>query len=81
MKFELHTRETAPADSQPLLDNSLKAFGMIPNLHAIMANSPAMLEAYQILHQLFQQTSFDAEELTVVWQTINVEHECHLIDR
>lgn len=77
MKFELHTRETAPADSQPLLDNSLKAFGMIPNLHAIMANSPAMLEAYQILHQLFQQTSFDAEELTVVWQTINVEHECH----
>jgi len=76
MKFELHTRETAPAASQPLLDNSLKAFGMIPNLHAVMAGAPAMLEAYQALHQLFQQTSFDAEELTVVWQTINVEHEC-----
>ena len=76
MKFELHTRETAPADSQTLLDNSLETFGMIPNLHAVMAGAPAMLEGYQTLHQLFQQTSFDAEELTVVWQTINVEHDC-----
>jgi len=77
MRFKLHTRETAPADSQPLLDNSLKTFGMIPNLHAAMADAPAVLEAYQMLHKLFQQTSFDAEELTVIWQTINVEHECH----
>jgi len=26
---------------------------------------------------LFQKTSFDKEEITVVWQTINSEHECH----
>jgi len=77
MNFVQHTRETAPAESQPLLENSHKAFGMIPNLHAVMATAPAVLEAYQMLHQFFQQTSFDAEELTVVWQTINVEHECH----
>ena len=30
-----------------------------------------------MLHKLFTQTAFDAEEQTVVWQTINVEHECH----
>ena len=77
MKFELHTAESAPIESQPLLDNSLKSFGMIPNLHAVMAEAPAMLEAYQTLHRLFQQSSFDTEELTVIWQTINVEHECH----
>jgi len=77
MQFELYNKETAPANSQTLLDNSLKAFGMIPNLHAIMAEAPELLEGYQILHQLFQKTSFDAEEITVVWQTINVEHECH----
>ncbi len=77
MSFDLHTKETAPENSQNLLDNSLKSFGMIPNLHAVMAESPAALEAYQNLHSLFQQTSFDAEELTVVWQTINIEHECH----
>jgi len=77
MKFDLHNLDTAPAESKPLLDNSLKAFGMIPSLHAVLAESPQTLEAYQALHQLFQSTSFDAEELTVVWMTINVEHECH----
>ncbi len=77
MSFKLHTQASAPDDSQPLLENSLKSFGMIPNLHAVMAEAPALLEAYQALHQLFQQTSFNKEELTVVWQTINIEHECH----
>jgi len=77
MKFPLHDQQTAPESSQPLLANSLKAFGMIPNLHAVMAESSPLLEAYQTLHTLFQQTSFNAEELTVIWQTINVEHNCH----
>ena len=77
MKFKIHDQKSAPEASQPLLANSLKAFGMIPNLHAVMAESPPLLEAYQILHTLFQQTSFNAEELTVIWQTINVEHNCH----
>ncbi|MBU2880127.1 carboxymuconolactone decarboxylase family protein [Aliiglaciecola lipolytica] len=72
----IHTIESAPADSKPLLKNSVKGFGMLPNLHAVLASSPQTLEAYQRLHQLFMDTSFDAEELTVVWQAINVEHGC-----
>jgi alkylhydroperoxidase family enzyme len=51
--------------------------GTIPSLYAVMAESPEILKAYTQLHQAFTATSFDAEELTVVWQTINVEHECH----
>lgn len=77
MNFTLHNIESAPEDSKPLLEKSLKGFGMIPNLHAVLAQSPATLEAYQELGRLFQQSSFDKEELTVVWQTINVESECH----
>lgn len=76
-EFTLHTLETAPNESKPLLENSKKAFGMIPNLHAVMAEAPALLEGYQKLHELAQSTSFTTEELTVVWQAINVEHECH----
>jgi alkylhydroperoxidase family enzyme len=72
----IHTIESAPDNSKPLLDNSVKAFGMIPNLHGVLASSPETLEAYQMLHQLFMNTSFDAEEQTVVWQGINVEHGC-----
>ena len=76
--FPLHTLETAPEKSRPLLEDSQKSFGRIPGLHATMAESPATLEGYKVLHKLFQtQTSFDNDELTVVWQTINVEHECH----
>ncbi|WPJ96543.1 hypothetical protein SH580_02350 [Coraliomargarita algicola] len=73
----LHTLETAPEASKALLEGSIKAFGMIPNLHAVMAEAPGLLEGYQVLHKLFQNSSFDKDELTVVWQTINVEHECH----
>jgi alkylhydroperoxidase family enzyme len=73
----LHTIESAPEASKPLLEGSLKAFGMIPNLHAALASAPGLLEAYQTLHGLFVNSSFDAEEKTVVWQAINVEHACH----
>lgn len=76
-KFQIHTHESAPEASKPLLENSVKNFGMIPNLHGVLAESPETLETYQMLHDKFQQTSFDAEELTVVWQTINIEHNCH----
>jgi alkylhydroperoxidase family enzyme len=75
--FTLHTKDSAPEAAKPLLDNSQKAFGMVPNLHAVMAEAPTLLEGYQVLHELAQKTSFDADELTVVWQTVNVEHECH----
>jgi alkylhydroperoxidase family enzyme len=76
MKFTLHTQESAPAESKAQLESSLKAFGMIPNLHAVMAEAPNVLQAYKMLHDLFQDTSFNNDELTVIWQTINVEHEC-----
>lgn len=76
--FPIHTVDSAPDASKPLLEKSLAAFGRVPGLHGTMAESPALLEGYQILHKLFaESTSFDADELTVVWQTINVEHACH----
>ena len=34
------------------------------------------LSAYKRLHELFQKSSLNNEELTVVWQTINVENDC-----
>ena len=75
--FTLHTLESAPEASKPLLEDSAKAYGMIPNLHAIMAESPQTLEAYKQLHDHVLNSSLTVEEKTVVWQTINVEHNCH----
>jgi len=75
--LKVHDIESAPEGSKPLLENSLKAFGMVPGLHGVLASAPKALEGYQVLHQLFTETSFNEDELTVVWQTINVEHACH----
>ena len=75
--FTIHDLDSSPVDSKPLLEKSLNSFGMIPNLHGVMAEAPGLLEGYRLLHQLFQDSSFNNDELTVVWQTINVEHECH----
>ena len=77
-KFKVHSIESASEASKPMLEASVKGFGMLPNLHGVMAESPAMLEAYKTIHNIFAtKTNFNADELTVVWQTINVENECH----
>ena len=75
--FTLHDETTAPDDSKPLLAKSQKAFGMVPGLHAVMAEAPGLLDAYQQVHELFLNSSFDKDEITVVWQTVNVENNCH----
>jgi alkylhydroperoxidase family enzyme len=41
-----------------------------------MAEAPGLVEAYLALNKLFLETSFSAEEKTVVWQALNVEHDC-----
>lgn len=74
--YKIHDIESAPEESKPLLKKSIKEYGMIPNLHAVMAEAPGLLEAYQEVHALFANSSFNNEELTVVWQTINVENNC-----
>jgi alkylhydroperoxidase family enzyme len=76
-QFTIHTVKSAPNKSKGQLEESLKAFGMIPNLHGTLAESPELYKAYTTLHDLFMDTSLDKDELTVVWQTINVEHACH----
>ena len=76
-RFTLHDAQSAPEGSKPLLEKSQKGFGMIPGLHAVMAESPQVLEGYQRLHQLVLDSSFNNDEKTVVWQTINVENACH----
>ena len=71
--FTIYTMKSAPEAAQPLLEDSIASFGMIPNLHGVMAESPAVLLSYKFLHTQAQNTSFSPEELTVVWQTAKVD--------
>ncbi len=76
-EFTFHDEATAPEGSKPFLAKSKAAYGRIPGLHAVMAEAPGLLEAYQRVNELFIDSSFDKDELTVVWQTVNVENDCH----
>ena len=75
-QFTIHTKQTAPEASVPLLDKSLKTFGRVPGLHGVLAEAPEALKAYQVLGSLFQQTSLTTIEQHVVWLAINYENNC-----
>ncbi len=77
MEFTVHTVDSAPAGSKPLLEQSQKSFGMVPNLHGVMAEAPKFLEAYKTIGALFDATSLSPIERNVVWLTANYENKCH----
>ena len=60
--FDVHTKETAQTRSADLLASAEKAFGFIPNLLGVFAESPAALKAYLTIGQLFDESSFSATE-------------------
>ncbi|MEP1793103.1 carboxymuconolactone decarboxylase family protein [Parasphingorhabdus sp.] len=76
-EFTIHSIESAPEAGKPLLEASFKANGRVPGLHGTMAAAPPLMAAYSFAHQQFLATSMTDEEKTVVWQTINVEQNCH----
>jgi AhpD family alkylhydroperoxidase len=74
--FQIHSEMTAPETSKPLLEQAKKNLGMIPNLERVMAESPALLEGYVHLWELFDTTSLSPIERNVVYQTANFENQC-----
>lgn len=51
--------------------------GIVPNLYAVMAESPVLLESYLALTKAVSRSSLSTTERHLVWQTINVENRCH----
>src|SRR5512138_1509248 len=42
-RFTVHTTQSAPAASRPLLEGIERTFGFVPNLFSVFAESPAAL--------------------------------------
>lgn len=74
--FTIHTQETAPAASKPILEGAQKAYGFIPNLMATLAESPASVEAYATLSGIFGKSTFSPTEEQVVLMTNNRLNNC-----
>ncbi len=76
--FTYYEVDNAPEESKPLMEASLKGFGMVPNLHKILAEAPATYEAYNTVFNLFmKQTTLSPIEQQVVFMTANFENNCH----
>jgi uncharacterized peroxidase-related enzyme len=74
--FTLHDTSTAPADSAEILNGVKQGWGFVPNLHRVLAESPAALEAYSTLWGIAEKTSFTAQERNIVYLAIIYENEC-----
>jgi uncharacterized peroxidase-related enzyme len=74
--FTLHDTATAPAASTELLEGVQKSWGLVPNLHRVLAESPAALEAYATLSGIAEKTGFTAQERNIVYIAIIYENEC-----
>jgi AhpD family alkylhydroperoxidase len=76
--FTYHSKETAPADSRPLIERSIATYTFLPNLHAVLAEAPAAYRAYLDTFELFERyTTLSPLEQQVVFQTANYENRCH----
>lgn len=74
--LNVQTKDTAPEASKPFLDQAEKAYGFIPNLTAVFANSPAMIEAYGVLSSHFEKTDLTPTERQIVLMTNNRLNGC-----
>ena len=74
--FVLHNTTSAPAASAAILESVQKGWGFVPNLHRVLAESPAALEAYVTLWGIAEKTGFTAVERNVAYLSIIYENEC-----
>ena len=74
--FTLHDTTTAPVASTGILDGVQKVWEVVPNLHRILAESPAALEAYATLWGIAEKTGFTPQERNIAYIAIIYENEC-----
>ncbi len=74
--LKVHTPDTAPQASKPILDAVRKSYGFLPNLFGVFAESPAMAEAYATLSKIFDTTDLTPTERQIILMTNNRLNNC-----
>src|ERR1700744_4802453 len=69
------TRDEAPAASQPTLERIGKQLGFIPNLHRILASSPAVLAGFVQLQTALSKT-LDAKTRHAISLAVSQVNSC-----
>ena len=76
MSFIVHTKETAPVESVPVLEGLEQHIGFIPNLIGVLAESPMAITSVAAVNQAIEQSALSPVEQRVVTITASVENNC-----
>ena len=76
MKFQVHTKETAPEGSHSTLEVTAKKYGFVPNLFGALAESPTAVQAYAAINKALEQSALSPVEQQVVALTVSTTNDC-----
>jgi uncharacterized peroxidase-related enzyme len=75
-QFTVHTAESAPAASRPLLEGLRRSYGFVPNLFGVFAESPAALRGGLATYEAFSTSSLGPAEQQLVMLAVSVANDC-----
>lgn len=74
--FRVHTPDTAPDASKPILREAQETYGMIPNLYGVLAEEPAAVQAYAALNDALAESGLSPAEQQVAILAASIENGC-----
>ncbi|CAB3785275.1 carboxymuconolactone decarboxylase family protein [Paraburkholderia fynbosensis] len=74
--FQIHTIESAPESSKPVLRLLQQNFGFIPNIAGAMAGSPVLIDAFLGLFQKVHAGTFNEAQIQTLLLTNAVTNAC-----
>ena len=75
-QFIVHTAESAPAASRPLLEGIGRSFGFVPNLFGVFAESAAALRGGLAIYEAFSTSSLTPAEQQLVMLAVSEANDC-----
>ena len=76
MKFQVHTKATAPEASRDTLEATAKKYGFLPNLFGVLAESPAAVQAYAGINKALEHSGLSPVEQQIVALTVSATNDC-----
>src|SRR5262249_40587210 len=74
--YPIHTIGSAPENSKRALEQLQQVFGVIPNIAAVIANSPKLVNSLLGLFQQVDSSSLSEQEIQIVLLTDAVANSC-----
>ena len=67
--YQIHTIASAPEKSKPALEQLQQAFGLIPNLAAVISNSPKLVTSLVGVFQQVHSSTLTEQEIQIILLT------------